>query len=112
MDPARSLTNSRARLSVIRAKNCSRFTIRESLVAQSCHWGNGRATTSEVKGHGRHKYWLWPMFEKENTEAGCQQCHAKDRVTQGADTLNLAKDLFYRAWLRWLSPLRRVRSRD
>jgi cytochrome c551/c552 len=35
------------------------------------------------------------MFEKENTEAGCQQCHAKDRVTQGADTLNLGRDLFY-----------------
>jgi cytochrome c551/c552 len=61
----------------------------------SCHWGNGRATTSEVKGHGRHKFWLWPMFEKENTEAGCQQCHAKDRVTEGADTLNLGRDLFY-----------------
>ncbi len=61
----------------------------------SCHWGNGRATTSDIKGHGRHKFWLWPMFEKENTEAGCQQCHAKDRVTQGADTLNLGRDLFY-----------------
>ena len=31
---------------------------------------------------------------KENTQAGCQQCHAKDRVTQGADTLNLGRDLF------------------
>ncbi|MEP6819564.1 MAG: hypothetical protein ABJA18_08525 [bacterium] len=61
----------------------------------SCHWGNGRATTSDVKGHGRHKFWLWPMFEKENTEAGCQQCHGKDRVTQGANTLNLGRDLFY-----------------
>jgi cytochrome c2 len=60
----------------------------------SCHWGNGRATTSEVKGHGRHRFWLWPMFEKENTEAGCQQCHARDRVTQGATTLNLGRDLF------------------
>jgi cytochrome c2 len=59
-----------------------------------CHWGNGRATTSDVKGHGRHRFWLWPMFEKENTEAGCQQCHAKDRVTQGAETLNLGRDLF------------------
>ncbi len=35
------------------------------------------------------------MFEKENTEAGCQQCHARDRVTQGAETLNLGRDLFY-----------------
>ena len=66
----------------------------EKFGCASCHWGNGRATTGEVKGHGRHKYWLWPMFEKENTEAGCQQCHAKDRVTQGADTLNLGRDLF------------------
>jgi cytochrome c2 len=59
-----------------------------------CHWGNGRATTSQVKGHGRHRFWLWPLFEKENMEAGCQQCHAKDRVTQGANTLNLGRDLF------------------
>ena len=61
----------------------------------ACHGGNGRATTSVTKGHGRHKYWLRPLFHKENAEAGCQMCHANDRVTQGADTLNLAKDLFY-----------------
>ncbi|MFN2515694.1 MAG: c-type cytochrome [Pyrinomonadaceae bacterium] len=66
----------------------------ERFGCSSCHWGNGRATTTEVKGHGQHKYWLWPMFEKENTEAGCQQCHAKDRVTQGAETINLGRDLF------------------
>src|SRR5437868_11201321 len=66
----------------------------EKFGCSSCHWGNGRATTSEIKGHGRHRFWLWPMFEKENTEAGCQQCHARDRVTQGAGTLNLGRDLF------------------
>lgn len=66
----------------------------EKFGCASCHWGNGRATTSETKGHGRHRFWLWPMFEKENTEAGCQQCHARDRVTQGAETLNLGRDLF------------------
>jgi cytochrome c551/c552 len=60
----------------------------------SCHWGNGRATTSDIKGHGQNRFWLWPMFEKENTEAGCQQCHSRDRVTQGANTLNLGRDLF------------------
>ncbi len=53
----------------------------ERFGCSSCHWGNGRATTGDVKGHGRHRFWLWPMFEKENTEAGCQQCHARDRVT-------------------------------
>ena len=66
----------------------------EKFGCSSCHWGNGRATTSDTKGHGRHRFWLWPMFEKENIEAGCQQCHARDRVTQGADTLNLGRDLF------------------
>jgi cytochrome c551/c552 len=66
----------------------------EKFGCASCHWGNGRATTGVTKGHGRHRFWLWPMFEKENMEAGCQQCHAKDRVTQGANTLNLGRDLF------------------
>ncbi|HEU0252669.1 MAG TPA: hypothetical protein VFR12_06510, partial [Pyrinomonadaceae bacterium] len=66
----------------------------EKFGCASCHWGNGRATTSDTKGHGRHRFWLWPMFEKENTEAGCQQCHARDRVTDGAKTLNLGRDLF------------------
>jgi cytochrome c551/c552 len=60
----------------------------------SCHWGNGRATTSVEKGHGQNPFWLHPLFEKENMQAGCQQCHAGDRVTQGADTLNLGRDLF------------------
>jgi cytochrome c551/c552 len=66
----------------------------EKFGCSSCHWGNGRATTGEIKAHGQNKFWLWPMFDKENTEAGCQQCHAGDRVTQGADTLNLGRDLF------------------
>lgn len=60
-----------------------------------CHWGNGRATTTIEKAHGRHKYWLHPLHRKENAEAGCQQCHANDRVIQGADVLNQGKDLFY-----------------
>ncbi|HWS90750.1 MAG TPA: c-type cytochrome [Pyrinomonadaceae bacterium] len=67
----------------------------EKFGCSSCHWGNGRATTSVEKGHGRHKYWLHPLFAKENTEAGCNQCHAQDRVLQGADVLNKGKDLFY-----------------
>ena len=73
---------------LLRVHNPDRFG------CSGCHWGNGRATTSDIKGHGRHKYWLWPLFEKENIEAGCQQCHARDRVTQGAETLNLGRDLF------------------
>ncbi len=59
-----------------------------------CHGGNGRATTSITKGHGRHRFWLHPLYERENMEAGCQQCHTQDRVLDGAKTLNLGKDLF------------------
>jgi len=60
-----------------------------------CHWGNGRATTSDLKGHGNNEHWMWPLFEKSNLQAGCQQCHAKDRITPGAETINLGRDLFY-----------------
>ncbi len=67
----------------------------EKFGCSACHGGNGRATTSVEKGHGLNQFWLHPLFHKENTEAGCQMCHANDRVTQGADNLNLAKDLFY-----------------
>jgi len=61
-----------------------------------CHGGNGRATSSMVKGHGRHKYWLWPLFYRENFEAGCQQCHAADMVTEYAPVLNEGRELYRR----------------
>jgi cytochrome c551/c552 len=77
-----------------------------------CHQGNGRATTSIEKAHGNYEHWLWPLFpgpkhDKNGTllnagflEAGCQTCHAADRVlyttsgaggliTQGKDLYNL-----------------------
>ncbi|MDQ3820989.1 MAG: cytochrome c, partial [Acidobacteriota bacterium] len=60
----------------------------------ACHGGNGRATTSVEKAHGLNKFWLHPLYEKTNMEAGCQQCHTQDRVLQGANTLTLGKDLF------------------
>ncbi|HEV2799199.1 MAG TPA: c-type cytochrome [Pyrinomonadaceae bacterium] len=66
----------------------------ERFGCSSCHGGNGRATTSVVKGHGRHRFWLHPLYERENMEAGCQQCHAQDRVLQGANVLTKGKDLF------------------
>src|SRR5258707_6439578 len=43
-----------------------------------CHQGNGRATTSYEKPHGNYEHWLWPLFPKQNAEAGCQTCHAAD----------------------------------
>ena len=59
-----------------------------------CHGGNGRATSSVVKAHGRYKHWLWPLYDRENFEAGCQQCHARDMVVEQADTLNRGKELY------------------
>ncbi|MFN2481363.1 MAG: c-type cytochrome, partial [Pyrinomonadaceae bacterium] len=60
----------------------------------SCHWGNGRATTTVEKGHGENAFWMHPMFKKENAEAGCQQCHQQDRVLDFAPVLTKGKDLF------------------
>ncbi len=63
-----------------------------------CHQGNGRATTSIEKAHGNYEHWLWPLFPKENAQAGCQNCHAADMVLASGDvqweTINAGKDLF------------------
>ena len=59
-----------------------------------CHGGNGRATTSVTKAHGRYEHWLWPLYARENVEAGCNQCHTADYLLPGADTLSAGKDLF------------------
>jgi cytochrome c551/c552 len=64
-----------------------------------CHQGNGRATTSVEKAHGNYEHWLWPLFPRENMEAGCQTCHAADMVLVTNDvgwTLSQGKDLFRR----------------
>lgn len=59
-----------------------------------CHNGDGLATSSIEKGHGRHEHWLWPLFAKENSEAGCLQCHFNDRVLDNAPLLVRGRDLF------------------
>jgi cytochrome c551/c552 len=59
-----------------------------------CHGGNGRATTSVQKAHGRYKHWLWPLNPRENFEAGCNQCHNGDLLLAGAETLSAGKDLY------------------
>ena len=63
-----------------------------------CHQGNGRATTSVEKAHGNYEHWLWPLFPKENMEAGCQTCHAADmKLVSGYvewHVINEGKDLF------------------
>ncbi|NRA95674.1 MAG: cytochrome c, partial [Planctomycetes bacterium] len=66
----------------------------EVMGCSPCHGGNGIATQSITSAHGRYKYWLWPLFYKENTEAGCVQCHQADQYLEGADTLNQGRHLF------------------
>src|SRR5438132_2489927 len=70
----------------------------EKFGCSTCHQGNGRATTSVEKAHGDYEHWLWPLFPKQNVEAGCQTCHAADMVLASNETqfevINEGKDLF------------------
>jgi len=69
----------------------------EKFGCSPCHNGNGRATTSVEKGHGHYEHWLWPLYAKENVEAGCQTCHARDMVLRSGDVgqvISEGKDLF------------------
>ena len=70
----------------------------EKFGCSPCHQGNGRATTSVEKAHGNYEHWLWPLYPKENAQAGCQSCHAADMVLASGDaqfvTINNGKDLF------------------
>src|SRR6202161_3236535 len=66
----------------------------EKFGCSPCHGGNGRALDTVEKGHGRYEHWLWPLYYKENFNAGCQQCHASDAITEHAPVLNRAKQLY------------------
>ena len=59
-----------------------------------CHGGNGVALSSVEKAHGYNKYWLWPLHHPENIEAGCQQCHSREIVTEMAPTLDAGREIF------------------
>ncbi|MCP5120666.1 MAG: c-type cytochrome, partial [bacterium] len=60
-----------------------------------CHNGNGLATSHPDKAHGQYKHWLWPLFAKQHSEAGCLKCHVGDRVLDHAEVLNAGRDLFH-----------------
>jgi cytochrome c551/c552 len=59
-----------------------------------CHGGNGVALTSVEKAHGYNEHWLWPLHKPENLEAGCQQCHSQEIVTEMAPTLDAGREIF------------------
>ncbi len=60
-----------------------------------CHNGNGTGTVSVAKAHGNYKHWLWPLYSRENFQAGCLKCHEADRRLEMAPVLNAGKQLFY-----------------
>ncbi|MFZ3332011.1 MAG: hypothetical protein WA197_15355 [Candidatus Acidiferrales bacterium] len=66
----------------------------EKFGCSPCHGGNGRAINSAQRGHGRYEHWLWPLYYPENYNAGCQQCHSADMVTEHAPVLNEGKQLY------------------
>jgi mono/diheme cytochrome c family protein len=52
-----------------------------------CHQGQGRATSSIEKAHGRVEFWNEPMFEGEDAQANCQHCHQDIDHLRGAEIL-------------------------
>src|SRR3954454_11422415 len=59
-----------------------------------CHGGNGAAISSVEKAHGHNKYLLSGWHHKQNIDAGCQQCHSREIVTEMAETLNDGREIF------------------
>ncbi|HTX35631.1 MAG TPA: c-type cytochrome [Bryobacteraceae bacterium] len=66
----------------------------DSFGCTPCHGGNGVAVSSVETAHGYNEHWLWPLHHKENIEAGCQQCHSREIVTEMAPTLDAGRELF------------------
>jgi cytochrome c551/c552 len=66
----------------------------EKFGCSPCHGGNGRALDTVDKAHGRYEHWLWPLYYPENSEAGCQQCHASDIVTEHGPNITRARELY------------------
>lgn len=52
-----------------------------------CHQGQGRATTSMEKAHGRVEFWEKPMFEGAYAQASCQHCHQDITHLRGAEVM-------------------------
>ncbi len=59
-----------------------------------CHNGNGRATTSVEKAHGRYEHWLSPLYAKGDSDAGCVQCHVSDVVLDYGEKLNYGRKMY------------------
>lgn len=60
-----------------------------------CHDGQGPALVSTEVAHGLAKHWEHPLHEKEFVTAGCNNCHASEFRTVGADVLNKGKRMVF-----------------
>jgi len=65
-----------------------------------CHWGQGRATSSVDKAHGRIEYWTRPMFKGQFAQATCQKCHEDFKSLRGASLLSKGEEVLekYACW--------------
>ena len=59
-----------------------------------CHRGQGRATTSTLKGHGFEKHWDEPMLVGDMTQTTCQTCHGDIKTLRGAEKIAQSTELF------------------
>lgn len=63
----------------------------EKFGCSPCHGGQGPALQSVNYAHGVVKHWEHPLHEGEFIETGCNLCHARELLTEHAETLNTAK---------------------
>lgn len=62
-----------------------------------CHAGQGRATSSVSKAHGRVEYWESPLLDRQHTAATCLKCHRDNLETlRGATPLATGAELVRR----------------
>lgn len=58
-----------------------------------CHRGQGRATTSAEKGHGKEEHWNEPMYEGDMTQTSCLTCHGEIKGLRGAEYIESSSEL-------------------
>jgi mono/diheme cytochrome c family protein len=58
-----------------------------------CHRGQGRATTSAEKAHGKIKHWDEPMLDGNMTQTSCLNCHGDIKGLRGAEHIASSTEL-------------------
>ncbi|MCE9636799.1 MAG: cytochrome c [Planctomycetes bacterium] len=66
----------------------------DKMGCSTCHNGNGIGIITTELAHGQNHDWLWPLFPKDNIEAGCVQCHQGDVHLAGGPRISQARETF------------------